>query len=102
MIQMTYRNKEGEIIRRTISTGSPYKIGDTNSFGWTVTDIKYKYGDKYYHREEYDHLVNRSISRMRSRMKIRNKISKLYTNMIYLIELMIAVKVLEFASRQFI
>lgn len=102
MIQMTYRNKQGETIRRTISTGSPYKVGDTNSFGWTVTDIKYKYGEKYYHREEYDSLVNRSIARMRTRMRIRSKIGKLYSNLVYLVELMIAVKVLEFASRQFI
>lgn len=101
MIQMTYRTRRGETIRRTISTGSPYKVGDTNSFGWTVTDIKYKYGDKYYHRNEYDSLVNRSISRMRKRMRIRNLINKFYGNVLYLVELMIAVRVLEIASRHF-
>lgn len=98
MIQMTYKNKKGEIIRRTINTGSPYKIGDTNSFGWTVLDIKYLYKGKYYSKKDYDSIVDSHYNKMRRRTKIRSFISRLYSSMVYLVELMIAVRVFEIIS----
>lgn len=98
MIQMSYKNKRGDLIRRTISTSSPYKIGDTNSFGWTVVDIKYSYKGKWFSKLDYDKRVDDSIRKMRRISLFKNKIATIYTNLGYLLELMIIMRVFSIIS----
>ena len=98
MIQMTYRKRNGDIIQRTISGLSPYKVGDTNSYGWAVVSIKHLYKGKWYSTSEYDRLVDNDIAKMRRRNKIRFTITNLYKNLGYLIELTIALRVFQIIS----
>lgn len=99
MIQMTYKKKNGDIIRRTISTYSPYREGDINSYGWTVESIKHLYNGKWYSKHEYDRLVDDAIARDRRKMKIKRQINTLYVNLGYLIEMMIIIRVFGMLSK---
>ena len=99
MIQMTYKKRDGEIIRRTISTYSPYRVGDVNSYGWTVQEIKYLYDGKWLPKREYDRMIDKHIEKDRKLMAIKRKISTIYKNLGYLVELMIILRVFEMLSR---
>lgn len=99
MIQMTYKKRDGEIIRRTISTYSPYRVGDVNSYGWTVQEIKYLYDGKWLPKREYDRMIDKHIAKDRKIMNFKRKISTIYKNLGYLIELMIILRVFEIVSR---
>ena len=98
MIQMTYQKRNGGIIQRTISGISPYRVGDTNSYGWTVVSIKHLYKGKWYSINEYDKLVGDEIAKMKRKNKIRFTITNLYKNLGYLIELTIALRVFQIIS----
>lgn len=94
MIQVTYLKRNGDTLRRTIEGYTPYRIGDINSYGWKVTDVKYKWKDnKYYSRSEYDRLVNKSISLNRKIIKYKRTIEKVYKELAYIIYLLIIARV---------
>lgn len=99
MVQVTYQKRNGDIIRRTLEGYSPYRIGDINSYGWEVTDVKYKWKDKYYPRSEYDRLVNRSIDKHRKISSYKRKIEKVYKELIYIIYLLIIARVFQIITR---
>lgn len=99
MIQMTYKKRNGDIIQRTISTYSPYRVGDTNSYGWKVESIKYLYKGNWYSKNEYDRLIDDDISKQRRKMKIKRTINQLYVNLGYVIELMIVIRVFGILSK---
>lgn len=98
MIQMTYQKKNGEIIRRTISSFSPYRIGDTNSYGWKVIDIKYNYNNKYYPKSEYDALVYKSLNRSRIISRYKRSFVKFYKELIYVVYLLLITRVFQIIS----
>ena len=95
MIRVTYKKKNGDILQRTITTYSPYRVGDVTSMGWLVEDIKYKYKDKWYSKRDYDRLIDKAIDKQRRYIKIRKTISNIYRNLGYFVELMIVLKVFQ-------
>lgn len=99
MIQVIYKKRNGDLIQRTINGLSPYRVGDVNSYGWTVASIKYQYKGKWYSKSDYDKLVDNAITKDRKIWKIKRKISALYKNLGYLIELMIAMRVFEIITK---
>lgn len=99
MTQITYQKKNGDLIRRTISTYSPYKMGDTNSYGWKVIDIKYKYNDKFYSRRDYDNLVNRDWIRRKKINKFRQTFYNVYKELAYCVILLILLRFFEVTSK---
>lgn len=101
MIQVTYQKRNGEVIRRTIYGYSPYKIGDTNSYGWEVTDVKYKYNDKFYSKREYDLLTNREWVRRRRILKWKNTFYNVYKELAYCVILLILLRFFEVTSKVF-
>lgn len=100
MVQVTYIKRNGDTIRRTIGGYSPYKIGDTNSYGWKVIDIKYKWKDnKYYSRSEYDRLVNKSISLDKKIIQYKRNIQRVYKELVYLIYLLMIARVFQIITK---
>lgn len=100
MIQVTYLKRNGDEIRRTIEGYSPYRIGDINSYGWKVTDVKYKWKDnKYYTKSEYDRLVNRSIDKDRKISKYKRNIERVYKELAYLFYLLMIARVFQIITR---
>lgn len=98
MIQMTYEKRNGDLIQRTIGGYSPYRVGDTNSYGWKVTDIKYLYNKKWYSKSEYDKLVDKNISKSRLRIKVRNTFRNLYNQLSHIILILVLLRVYEIVS----
>lgn len=101
MIQVTYQKRNGDLIRRTIGGYSPYRVGDTNSYGWQVVDIKHKYNDKWYSPKEYDSIVNRRWNRSKRINKIRQQFYNVYKELAYCIILMILLRFFEVSSKMF-
>lgn len=99
MIQVTYKKRNGDLIQRTINGLSPYRVGDVNSYGWTIEEIKHLYKGKWYSKNEYEKLVDDAIAKDRKIWFIKKKISALYKNLGYLIELMIAMRVFEMITK---
>lgn len=95
MIRMTYEKKNGDIITRTIGTYSPYKIGDTNSYGWKVTDISYLYNKKWYSKSEYDRIIDKRLYKSRLRIKVEKAFRELYSRMSHIIVLLVILRVYE-------
>ena len=95
MIRMTYQKRNGDVITRTIGTFSPYKIGDVNSYGWKVTDIKYKYNDKWYSKSEYDKLLDKRCYKSKLRIKVEQTFRSLYNQMSHIIVLLVLLRVYE-------
>ena len=100
MVQVTYVKRNGDILRRTIEGYTPYRIGDINSYGWKVTDVKYKWKDnKYYSRSEYDRLVNKSISLNRKIIKYKRTIERVYKELAYILYLLIIARVFQVITK---
>ena len=57
--QTTYRKRNGEIVIRYTRWNDQYQIGETNSFGWIIVDVKEKFwGDnKFYTHIDYQKKV---------------------------------------------
>lgn len=90
MIRVTYQKKNGELVERYSTVSAPYKIGETNGFGWKVINKEYSYKNKYYTMREYDKLLLRWNKRekfIRESKKTFKKSVKLaeYTLLIILI-----------------
>lgn len=99
MVQVTYVKRNGDILRRTIRGYTPYRIGDINSYGWKVTDVKYKWKDKYYSRSEYDRLVNKSISLGRKIDKYKRTIQRVYKDLAYIFYLLMIARVFQVITK---
>ena len=99
MIQVAYKKRNGDLIQRTISGFSPYRVGDINSYGWEIVSVKYQYKGKWYSKSDYDKLVDYSLTKDRRIWKIKRKISAIYKNLGYLIEIMIAMRVFEILTK---
>ena len=100
MIQVTYLKRNGDILRRTIEGYTPYRIGDINSYGWKVTDVKYKWKDnKYYSRSEYDRLVNKAIDKNRKYYKYKRTIERVYKELAYILYLLIISRVFQVITK---
>ena len=100
MVQVTYVKRNGDILRRTIGGYTPYRIGDINSYGWKVTDVKYKWKDnKYYSRSEYDRLVNKSISLDRKIGKYKRTIERVYKELAYIFYLLMIARVFQIITK---
>ena len=95
MIQVTYQKRNGDMIRRTIGGYTPYRVGDTNSYGWVVTDIKYKYNDKWLTRSEYDKKINKHCYKSRLRISIEKKFRAAYNQLSHIIVLLVLLRVYE-------
>lgn len=83
------------MIQRTLGGYSPYRIGDVNSYGWKVTDIKYLYEKKWLTRSEYDRLVNKRYYKSQLRIKIQKKFRELYNQVSHIIVLLVLLRVYE-------
>ena len=100
MVQVTYVKRNGDILRRTIRGYTPYRIGDINSYGWKVTDVKYQWKDnKYYSRSEYDRLVNKSISLDRKISKYKRAIERVYKELAYIFYLLMIARVFQVITK---
>ena len=95
MIRVTYTKKDGELIQRTIRGYSPYRIGDVNSYGWKVTEIKYLYNNKWLSSRDYDRVMNKRYCRSNLRLRIERKFRELYNNVSYIIVLIVLLRVYE-------
>ena len=95
MVQVTYQKRNGDIFDRFRTTYPTYKIGEETSMGWKVLDIKYKWGNKYYHTSEYYERVEKAFKRDLKISRIKNKIIFIYKNAIYIIGLLVLFKVFE-------
>ncbi len=83
MIQVTYKKRNGDIIQRLRTTHVPYRVGETTSMGWIVLDIKYSYNGKFYHRSEYDTLLDKDWKRTIKICKIKRAIKRIYHELVY-------------------
>lgn len=95
MIRVTYTKKDGEMIQRTIGGYSPYRIGDVNSYGWKVTDIKYLYEKKWLSGREYDRIMNKRFHKSQMKIKIERKFRELYNHLSHIIVLLVLLRVYE-------
>lgn len=99
MIQMTYQKRNGEVIQRIRNTYCTYRIGDTTSMGWKVLDIKYNWGGKYYHKTEYDRIIEKEIQKDKKRIKLKKRIVSIYKNLAYAMSLLILMRAYEWISK---
>ena len=99
MIQITFQKRNGEIFQRLRRTLSPYRIGEVNSYGWKVLDIRYKYKGKFYSQLEYDKLIDKRIKRYKRNNKIKSTIYSVYKQLGYSICLLILIRFLEISTR---
>lgn len=63
MIRVTYQKKNGELVERYSTVSVPYKIGETNGFGWKVINKEYSYKNKYYSSFEHDKILMKFYKR---------------------------------------
>lgn len=102
MKQITYQKRNGELIQRTIGGGySPYRVGDVNSYGWKIVDIKFRYNNKWLSSKEYDFVLNRDWKRAKRINKFRHTFYSVYKELAYCVALMILIKFLEATSKVF-
>lgn len=95
MYQIIYKKKNGDIIKRTINTYSPYRVGDRTSMGWTVLDIQYNYNGKYYSKVDYEKIINKHYNKERRVFRIKKTIARLYGEIGYPIALMVLIRFLK-------
>lgn len=77
VVQVTWQKKNGDIVVRYLNVLSTFKIGDYNSWGWKVLNIKYHFKGKYYPYKEYYTLLDKIHKR---ELKVANmKLKMAYT-----------------------
>ena len=92
---ITYKKRNGEIIERIRTTGIPYKIGEVTSMGWLVLDIKYNFRGKFYSREKYNDLLDKSLRKSKKLMQFKRNFSTIYNNLNHILGFIILAKLLE-------
>lgn len=85
MIEVTYKKKNGDIIKRYVNNELYYRVGYINSYGWECIDMKYYYKGKYYPNDIYnklqerDYKIGRFISNLKKEIfRSSNEIGKLF------------------------
>lgn len=73
MIEVTYKKKNGEIIKRYVGNDLYYRVGYINSYGWECIDIKYCYKGNYYPRDIYYKLQERNYKISRFFYELKKK-----------------------------
>ena len=73
MIEVTYKKKNGEFIKRYVSNDLYYRVGYINSYGWECIDIKYYYKGIYYPRDIYNKLQERNYKMGRFFYELKKK-----------------------------
>lgn len=73
MIEVTYKKKNGEIIKRYVGNDLYYRVGYINSYGWECIDIKYCYKENYYPRDIYYKLQERNYKISRFFYELKKK-----------------------------
>ena len=66
-----YKKPNGNLVYRPLRLRPSYKIGDKNSYNWTIIDILKLYKGKCYSKQDYD----MKISRQRKIRKFVNLLS---------------------------
>lgn len=77
MIEVTYKKKNGDIIKRYVSNDLYYRVGYINSYGWECIDIKYCYKGIYYSRDIYYKLQERNYKMGRFFYEFKKKFFRL-------------------------
>lgn len=99
MIEVTYKKKNGEIIKRYVSNDLYYRVGYINSYGWECIDIKYCYKGKYYPRDIYDKLQDRNYKISRLVYELKKKIFKSFEDIGRLFFLLILFRMIVSATK---
>lgn len=73
MIEVTYKKKNGDIIKRYVGNDLYYRVGYINSYGWECIDIKYCYKGIYYPRDIYYKLQERNYKMSRFLYELKKK-----------------------------
>lgn len=76
MIEVTYKKKNGTIIKRYVSNDLYYRVGYVNSYGWECIDIKYCYKGEYYPRDIYNKIQDRNYNISKFFYKIKRNLFK--------------------------
>lgn len=76
MIEVTYRKKNGDIIKRYVNSELYYRVGYINSYGWECIDIKYCYKGEYYPRDIYNKLQDRNYKISKFFYKLKRNLFK--------------------------
>lgn len=77
MIEVTYKKRNGEIIKRYVGNDLYYRVGYINSYGWECIDIKYYYKGIYYPRNIYYKLQERNYRISRFFYELKKKFFRL-------------------------
>lgn len=99
MVEVTYKKKNGEIIKRYVNSELYYRVGYINSYGWQCIDIKYCYKGKYYPRDIYDKLQDRNYKISRLVYELKKKIFKSFEDIGRLFFLLILFRVIVSATK---
>lgn len=99
MVEVTYKKKNGEIIKRYVNSELYYRVGYINSYGWECIDIKYCYKGIYYPRDIYNKLQERNYKISRFVYELKKKIFKSFEDIGRLFFLLILFRVIVSATK---
>lgn len=99
MIEVTYKKKNGEIIKRYVSNVLYYRVGYINSYGWECINIKYCYKGIYYSRDIYNKLQDRNYKISRFVYELKKKIVKSFEDIGRLFFLLILFRIIVSATK---
>lgn len=74
MIEVTYKKRNGDIIKRYVKNELYYRVGYVNSYGWECIEIKHYYKGYYYPSEMYEKLLERDYKASRFLYNLKKKI----------------------------
>lgn len=84
MYKITYQKRNGEVFDRIRATLPVNSIGDETSMGWTILNIQFGLGSKYYNLREYQIKNRKQIKKYRI-YKTINRFLKRYSTTFALI-----------------
>ena len=94
---ITWQKKNGDIIKRKVSYYT-YRVGYTNSYGWTIINIEYYYNKKFYDYSTYNKLIHKEAVRERFFNTLKNKLTYILKQVIYFFSLAVFIKAFEVAN----
>lgn len=95
MRQIIWQKKNGDIVKRIITTCIDYRVGQVNSYKWKIIDIKYKHGKKWLSRYEYDKISDKKYKIDKKVFQLKKSLKLVYNNLLYCIILLILFRTLE-------
>lgn len=84
MYKITYQKRNGEVFDRIRATLPVKGIGDETSMGWTIMNVQFGLGSKYYDLREYQIKSRKQNNRYRVLRNI-NRVLKRYSTTFALI-----------------